>query len=234
MKSKKGQENARRIINYYTANKNNKSLTFEHFLAEGLSKSTISDVIKRFTEEGRVEYNMKSGPKPTKLTTRKLKKIKNTFIKNPSISVRNAAKECKISPTSLHNTKVKLKIKTRKKIVAPKQTEDQQNRCKTNAWKLYNRIISTNPNKLKNNEIDYVSKSDNLPNCPQLRPIERYWAMCKNKYRQLPDESKDLATFKRRWNKISKEISRNSGLNLFNNFKSRLSKVGKFGVNSIL
>lgn len=87
---------------------------------------------------------------------------------------------------------------------------------------------------LEKEGIDYVSKKDNLPNCPQLRPIEKFWAICKSKYKLLKTKSTSIMSFKQRWTRISKAVSHNSGAELFSNFKTRLTRVGKFGIDSIL
>jgi len=87
---------------------------------------------------------------------------------------------------------------------------------------------------LKSKKIDYVAKADNIPNCPQLRPIEKYWAICKDKYKVLPNESTSISMFKRRWTKISNQVACKSGKNHFQDFTSRLATVGQKGVYSIL
>ena len=35
---------------------------------------------------------------------------------------------------------------------------------------------------LESHDIQYVQKSDNTPNCPQIRTIENIWAFCKKKF----------------------------------------------------
>lgn len=46
-------------------------------------------------------------------------------------------------------------------------------------------------NLLKSNRIDFVKKEHNPPNCPNLRPIERYWAIMK---RLLLSDGQELST----------------------------------------
>ena len=132
MKSKKCQEDARSIINYYTSHQNDRPGTVKHFKEKGLKDQTIRDVIKRWTDEQRVEYNLKSGPKPTALTKPTLRKIKNRFIKDPSTSNRIVAKDLKIDEKSVRTAKSRLGIRTRKKITSQKYVKDQPQRCKTN------------------------------------------------------------------------------------------------------
>lgn len=347
MKSKKNEENAHAIVDYYKLHQNDRLATVRHFVDQGLNERTVRKVVKRWIDEGRIEYKKKSGPKKNALTKATLRKMRNKFIAKPSISNRKVAKILKISETSVRRGKSALNIKSKKKHSSPKYEKDQAQRCKTNAWKLYKRIVSggvkkivviddetyvpLDPSeipgtqyyneveghpldityklkpkskyvkkflvwqaiastgavsepfitkgtinrfvyrdecikrtlkfidsiadrnqvlfwpdmatshyakvvieKLELEKIDYVSKSDNLPNCPQVRPIEKYWALCKDKYKAFPNECKDLATFKRRWKTLSEQVARNSGQMLFQNFTRRISQVGKFGVNSVL
>ena len=87
---------------------------------------------------------------------------------------------------------------------------------------------------LENHKIDFVRKGDNLPNVPMLRPIERYWAFCKMRYRRFKHEVKTIPAFRSRWTTISKEVSCKSGQKLFDQFWSRLAKAGRQGVQSLL
>ena len=43
-----------------------------------------------------------------------------------------------------------------------------------------NRCISH----LEQEKINFVKKEENPPNVPQARPIEKYWAICKERYSQ--------------------------------------------------
>ena len=347
MATKFHEESARRIIDFYQAHDNDETHTINHFVEQGLVRRTIKRVIKRWVDEGRVSYKWNHGRKRKVLRPATLKKVKNKFIKNPSASGRKVASELKISETSVRRAKGELKIKTRKKIVAPLYKNNQEKRAKSNAWKLYKRLIAPADRKivvmddetyvlldphqapgnryyneaedhpldidqklrpkekfpakflvwqaiastgevsesfitkgtinqeiyrtkclpklikfirklggvkrvlfwpdmasahyassvtdhLENLEIDYVLKCDNLPNVPQLRPIERYWALCKVKYRRFNTVTKTIPAFRSRWTNISREVSGKSGKLLFNKFLSRLAKVGQQGVKSVL
>ncbi len=44
---------------------------------------------------------------------------------------------------------------------------------------------------LSSEGVDFVSKKDNAPNVPQLRPIERFWALCKRRYSDLRRQPKN-------------------------------------------
>lgn len=56
------------------------------------------------------------------------------------------------------------------------------------------------------NQVNVVPKIANPPNCPELRPIERYWAIMKTKLRKTTKEAKDINDFKKKWIKATKLI----------------------------
>lgn len=141
IKSKKCQENASRIVNYYTSHQNDRPGTVKHFRDEGLKDQTIRDVLNRWTDEQRVDYDLKSGPRPTVLTKPTLRKIKNRLVKTPSTCSRRVARSLGISEKSVRRAKSKLAIRSRKKISAPKFVKNQEARCKKNGWKLYKRVV---------------------------------------------------------------------------------------------
>ena len=82
--------------------------------------------MKRWIDEGRIEYSKNSGPKKTALTKATLKKIKNKFIAKPSISNRKVAKIMKISETSVRRGTSALNIKCKKKQSSTKYEKDQR------------------------------------------------------------------------------------------------------------
>ena len=61
---------------------------------------------------------------------------------------------------------------------------------------------------LYEHKIDYVTKRRNAPAVPNQRPIERFWASCKSKYKQLNEKCGTVRKFKNRWMKISKKYRR--------------------------
>lgn len=85
--------------------------------------------------------------------------------------------------------------------------------------------------RLKN--IDFVPKDANPPNCPQLRPIERFWAICKSRYSKLPEKPDTFRKFKLRWKKISLEVGQKSGKNLMRNLRKKIGLVAEGGVESL-
>lgn len=55
------------------------------------------------------------------------------------------------------------------------------------------------------NNINFVQKYHNPPNCPELRPIEVFWAKMKQILRKMRNPAKDVEDFKRKW-KIANNI----------------------------
>lgn len=59
----------------------------------------------------------------------------------------------------------------------------------------------------KANNVDFVEKHLNPPNCPELRPIEKYWARVKQKLLKPKSNDTSVENFKRKWNEASKLIT---------------------------
>lgn len=136
MKSKKCQEDSKRIVEFYLANNQDRILTNKVFLSQGIKLRTIQRTLKRWNEERKVNFSLNSGPKRSALSEINLNKIKKQYVNSPSTSVRQIAAKIKVSHTSVQRSKKILNIKTRKKIIAPKYQKDQAERCKINSKKL--------------------------------------------------------------------------------------------------
>lgn len=139
MKSKKHQEDARRIIAFFEANNFDRKFTINHFLDEKLVKRTIERVLERYNKTGQIEYSTKSGPPPSALSKNNLKKIKNKFLTRPTLSVRKCANEIKISSSSVVRAKKRLNIKTYNKKTVPKNVKNQQDRSQSKKFINCNR-----------------------------------------------------------------------------------------------
>ena len=75
-----------------------------------------------------------------------------------------------------------------------------------------------------------VKKNENPPKVPHLRPIERFWALCKAEYQQRKEPEKNLRSFKRIWGKISKKVAEKSGKTLMTGVRKKLRQIGRSGV----
>lgn len=80
---------------------------------------------------------------------------------------------------------------------------------------------------LRENGVDFVEKDENPPNCPQLRPIERYWAIVKRIFKKDGKVSKTMQEFKKNWNAASKKCDNTTVRNLMEGIKSKLREYFK-------
>lgn len=82
--------------------------------------------------------------------------------------------------------------------------------------------------------VDYVKKEDNPPNCPQLRPIEDFWANLKCKVYSdgwLPSSKENLIE---RINTKLRTFSRSYYMKLMSKVKSKVNQADRCGVNSLI
>lgn len=63
-------------------------------------------------------------------------------------------------------------------------------------------------------EVKYVPKTANPPNCPELRPVEKYWALIKRKLFETKKKANGINDFKRRWKNAAASISEDTVRNL--------------------
>lgn len=83
---------------------------------------------------------------------------------------------------------------------------------------------------LDERKVDYVKKSENAPNLPQARPIERFWAFVKRKYSKVKKTPKNLKAFKRIITRLIKEVAAESGKTLMRRVRQKIRAIGRQGV----
>ena len=83
---------------------------------------------------------------------------------------------------------------------------------------------------LRANRIDFPEWHRNTPNVPQVRPIERFWALCKAQYKKCRTPADSLRTFTVRWRGISKKVASASGANLMRSIRTKIKRLGQNGV----
>lgn len=74
----------------------------------------------------------------------------------------------------------------------------------------------------KANNINYVPKDMNPPNCPELRPIERYWARIKSKLQKGKQTAKSLQHFRRLWTAATRKIDNSTVQSLMNSIRKKV------------
>jgi hypothetical protein len=80
---------------------------------------------------------------------------------------------------------------------------------------------------LNNEKIEYIEKKDNPPNVPQARPIEHFWAICKQEYAQRKNGAKNLRSFRMIWKKIALKVSNDHGKSIMASVKQKLRSIGR-------
>lgn len=75
---------------------------------------------------------------------------------------------------------------------------------------------------LASNNVQCVPKEMNPPNCPQLRPIERYWALVKAELRKNCDPAVAEQDFHKKWKKHANKVNQTTVQNLMAGLKKKL------------
>lgn len=121
------------VVHFYeNVGKKSASRTCRHFSETGVSPRTVRNILNRYTQEGRVTHNNKSGRTPKIGTPKVVDKVRKVFQADPNISVRRAADKLGLTRSTVSNIKVKnLGIVSYKKEVAPKYNPDQERRAKS-------------------------------------------------------------------------------------------------------
>ncbi len=83
---------------------------------------------------------------------------------------------------------------------------------------------------MRSQDISFVERPNNAPNCPQVRPIDKYWALCKKQYKKRSKEPKSLNGFRIICRNVSKKVTEMSGKNLMERLRVKLRSVGYAGV----
>mgnify|MGYP005984040959 FL=1 len=77
---------------------------------------------------------------------------------------------------------------------------------------------------LTRKNIKFVVKEDNPPNCPELRPVERYWALVKKHLKKDGREAKTLEEFRKIWMTAARKVTENGVRRLMESIKSKVRK----------
>ena len=75
------------------------------------------------------------------------------------------------------------------------------------------------------NNVHVVPKEANPPNCPELRPIDRYWAHMKKKLKYTNSVARNIQDFKKKWRNQVKNIDK---VHVQTLRKGKKAKVRKF------
>lgn len=75
--------------------------------------------------------------------------------------------------------------------------------------------------------INFVPKAMNPPNCPNLRPIERFWAIIKAKLRKNGRSTDSKEQFRRDWNRVTKSFDQDAVRSLMSTFRQKVRKLAR-------
>lgn len=79
----------------------------------------------------------------------------------------------------------------------------------------------------RENNVDFVEKEMNPPNCPQIRPIEKFWALMKGRLRKKDKAADDLEQFKKDWINVSKQVDETVVQNLMRDIKKQVRSLAR-------
>lgn len=79
----------------------------------------------------------------------------------------------------------------------------------------------------KRNQVNFVPREANPPNCPELRPIERYWAMVKRKLKDTKHVTRNPAEFKRKWTTVQKNVKKDTIKDMMEGIPEKLQNFFK-------
>ena len=138
MRSNKTQELAHRVCHYYkNVCDRDRKLTYRHFTSEGIPKSTIFSILKRFEISGSRNYKKLTGRPAKVMSSKVVKKIEKIYNNDPGVSVGNVAKKMRLPKTTIQRIKAeKLGLRTYKASTIPTYTEDQKKEPKKIVEKL--------------------------------------------------------------------------------------------------
>lgn len=81
----------------------------------------------------------------------------------------------------------------------------------------------------RENNVEFVAKMHNPPNCPEIRPIKRFWALMKARLRKQAKPTDNIEQLKKNWIRTQKSFSTVAVQRLMKNIKSKVRKLAKGG-----
>lgn len=77
------------------------------------------------------------------------------------------------------------------------------------------------------NNVDFVPVEANPPNCPHLRPIEKYWALIKQKLRKSQKTASNRLSFAKLWAAASKKVPNDVVKRLMNGLGGKVNRFSR-------
>lgn len=150
MRAKSSEDNGKRVCHAYeNVFRRDRKKTRDHFILEGMHRKSIYRILDRYNERGNADFKKSTGRPALVGSNKVVEKVEKAYLVNPNVSERTVARQVGISQSYLHKIKVqKLGFKTYKAQKAPKYTEDQKRRAKTNCRKMYEKLLKQKPSTL--------------------------------------------------------------------------------------
>lgn len=139
-KSSKDLENRKLILH-----KSAENPTWSHSMigkSIGVPKSTVGNVLRRFTKSLSAERSKGQGRKPGPVNKNLHQKIIRSFKQNPGLSNRKRAERLGTSEWMVRKTKKRAAYNTYKAIKVPNRNEKQSKVVKSRARKLYDEVLT--------------------------------------------------------------------------------------------
>ena len=88
--------------------------------------------------------------------------------------------------------------------------------------------------KMKEQDLYFIAKEDNPPACPQIRPIEQFWSILKQKVYANNWSAQNRDQLIRKIRKCTKEFDMAPILKMFDNLKVKIQKADQHGLRSLI
>ena len=95
------------------------------------------------------------------------------------------------------------------------------------------RFCKVNQAWMKEQGLYFISKEDNPPACPQIRPIEQFWSILKQKVYANNWSAENRDQFIRKIRKCAKEFDMNPIIKMFDHLKAKIKKADQHGLRSL-
>ena len=165
-----------RVYKFYSANiQSGKLFTVRHFVSEGVPKSTIYGILKRFHDDKPAFRKSGSGGSNAKVIGRKMTTLKRLFTHKDGISQRQAAQQLQCHQSTICRNLQKVNIKAYKKKRIPQRTDKQKSEAKRLCGRLYRKFaraswiiddesyFTLSHSTINSNNIFYASNIDDTP-----------------------------------------------------------------------
>lgn len=79
------------------------------------------------------------------------------------------------------------------------------------------------------NGVNFVPKNANPPNCPEIRPIEKYWAIVKKILKKTRNSARDKRDLGKKWSAAAKKVSEGCVQDMMSSMRSKIRDIARGG-----